>query len=86
MARMKVKVIGCAKRKVGTDAKTGEVYDYQKFAFSYINQWGDADLAIVSVDTDVIQRLGVSVGKTYDASVISTKVKTYIDLLEEVPE
>ena len=86
MARTNVKVIGCAKRKVGTDKATGEVYDYQKFAFSFTNQWGDADLAIASVNTDDVHKLGVAVGKTFDASVISTNGRTYVDLFEEVAQ
>ena len=86
MARTKVKVIGCAKRVVGTKKGTGEVYDFQRFAFSFVNQWGDADLAIAGVDTDDVHKLGVSVGKTFDASVVTTGGRTYIDLLEEVPE
>ncbi|MBE6925316.1 MAG: hypothetical protein E7461_00590 [Ruminococcaceae bacterium] len=86
MARTNVKVIGCAKRVVGTKKGTGEVYDFQRFAFSYVNQWGDADLAICGVDTELVQKLGVAVGKTFDASVVTANNRTYIDLLQEVEE
>ena len=86
MARTNVKVIGCAKRVVGTKKGTGEVFDFQRFAFSFVNQWGDADLAICSFDTDLVMKLGIAVGKTFDASVVTANRQTFIDLLQEVPE
>lgn len=86
MARTNVKVIGSAKRVVGTKKGTGEVYDFQKFAFSFKNQWGDDDLAIVSFNTDDVMKYGIAVGKTFDASVVTTGNRTYIDVLEEVSE
>ena len=86
MARTNVKVVGCAKRMTGTKKGTTEKYDFQRFAFTFVNQWGDDDVAIVSFDGSLVEKLGIAVGKTFDASVISNNNRVFIDLLEEVPE
>lgn len=85
MARSVVTVIGQGRRVIGVTKDTGKPYDFCRTAFSFIDSYGNADVAVTALSGDVLDEFDVQVGNSYEAIVNKVNRQYYIDLIGLVP-